>query len=700
MQKSAIVLNKTKKEKFRLGSILALAVSLLALTAPPVAQATTTIFGSFPRITATLDLGKITIIPPTTNSPGEWSFTSSNSKVATVAGSTLTLFSAGSSTITATQAASGVYTQRSRSTLLIVGPGTPTLGEFADQTISITRQSFTLTPPTSTSNGSWTYISANPLIASITDNVVKFLDGGKVEIIATQSNTLNWKSASTRMTLTIVAIPAVIGTFGDITLNKDSVGSITLIPPTSNSPGTWSFTSSNPQVATIYGRTLTPIAIGTSIITAIQAHSGNYGSAKISMILTVQAALPPLGAFADVTAPFSSTSLNTLILHPPTSKSLGAWTFESSDPLVATVNNSMATLLKPGTTTITAKQSAMGTYGPSSPVSMTLTVVGTPTVDVWSNIEKVVKDPDFSLLPPTSNSPGAWTFTSADPDVAEIVGDVVKVKGAGQTVITATQAATPIWTQTTAQMTIRVFGNIPTIGAFASIEAGVGDTPIVIKAPTSNSTGAWTYTSSNKKVATISGTSLVIVGVGVATITATQKPAGNYSQSNTVQTTVTVKPKPIVGDFSNLKIVFGTVAPVIVNPTSTSTAPWGFKSSNPAVVTFSDSIVQMRGVGTATITATQAGTAEFAPIVKTFTIQVLAVPVVKVPVVKNPVVKSAIKVAVAKRVITVAAKSAKAKVTINGAKAKVGKNTVKQGKQTVLVKISDKVVYKKTFTIR
>ena len=225
-------------------------------------------------------------------------------QVATVAGSTLTLFSAGSSTITATQAASGVYTQRSRSTLLIVGPGTPTLGEFADQTISITRQSFTLTPPTSTSNGSWTYISANPLIASITDNVVKFLDGGKVEIIATQSNTLNWKSASTRMTLTIVAIPAVIGTFGDITLNKDSVGSITLIPPTSNSPGTWSFTSSNPQVATIYGRTLTPIAIGTSIITAIQTHSGNYGSAKISMILTVQAALPPLGAFADVTAPF------------------------------------------------------------------------------------------------------------------------------------------------------------------------------------------------------------------------------------------------------------------------------------------------------------------------------------------------------------------------------------------------------------
>lgn len=699
MQTFATTLSKTKKKRFRVGTALALALFLLTVAAPPVAQATTTIFGPFPWIRTNLDLGKIIVIPPTTNSPGEWSFTSSNSKVATVTGSTLNLLAAGSSTITATQAASGAYTQRSRSTLLIVSPGTPTLGEFANQSISITKKTFTLTPPTSTSSGGWSYISANPSIASIIGNVVTFLDGGKVEITATQFSTFNWKSASTRMMLTIVVTPSVIGTFGNITLNKDSVGSVTLIPPTSNSPGAWTFTSSNPQVATIFGKTLTPLSLGTSTITATQAPSGYYGSAKISMTLTVQAAHPTLGVFADVTATFSPTLPSTIALLPPTSNSFGAWTFTSSDPLVATVTNSNATLLKPGTTTITATQSAMGTYGPTNPVSMVLTVVGVPTLGTWSNIEKVVKDPDFSLSPPTSNSPGTWTFVSADPTVAEVVGDVVKVTGAGQTVITATQTATPIWGQATAQITIRVFGNIPTIGKFEPIVAGVGDTSIAIKAPTSNSLGVWTYASSNNSVAVVTGTSLTIVGVGVATITATQKPAGVYSQSNTVQTTVTVKPKPIVGDFSNLKITIGTVAPVIVNPNSTSTAPWSFESSNPAVVTFSDSFVQMRGVGIATITATQAATATFAAIAKKFTIQVLAVPIVKAPI-ATPTVKPVIKVTVAGRVITVVVTGATAKVKISGVAAKVGKNTVRAGKRTVIVTIAGKEVYKKIFTIK
>lgn len=698
MRISTINLSEIKKKRFRAGTALALALFLLTVAVPPVAQATATIFGPFPWIRTNLDLGKITVIPPTTNSPGEWSFTSSNSKVATVTGSTLNLLAAGSSTITATQAASGLYTQRSRSTLLIVSPGTPTLGEFANQSISIIKKTFTLTPPTSNSSGGWSYISANPLIASITGSVVTLLDGGKVEITATQSSTFNWKSASTRMTLTIVVIPSAIGTFGNITLNKDSVGSVTLIPPSSTSPGVWSFTSSNPQVATISGKTLTPVAIGTSIITATQEPSGYYGSAKISMTLTVQAAFPTLGAFADVTATFLPTQPNTLTLLPPTSNSSGAWTFTSSDPSVATVTNSNATLLKPGTTTITATQSAMGTFGPTNPVSMVLTVVGVPTLGAWSNIEKVVRDPDFLLSPPTSNSPGTWTFASADPTVVEVVGNVAKVIGAGQAVITATQTATPIWGQATAQITIRVIGNIPTIGKFEPIVAGVGDTLIAIKAPTSNSLGVWTYTSSNNDVAVITGTSLTIVGVGVATITATQKPSGIYSQSNTVQTTVTAKPKPIVGDFSNLKITIGTVAPVIVNPNSTSTAPWSFESSNPAVVTFSDSIVQMRGVGIATITATQAATATFAAIVKKFTIQVLAAPVVKNPVV-TPTVKPVIKVTAAGRVITVVVTGASAKVKISGVTAKVGKNTVRAGKRTVIVTIADKVVYKKTFTI-
>lgn len=624
-------------------AIFAIVASLVTSVAP--AQATTiyTVFGPFPLITATYGIGTLAVIPPTSNSPGPWSYTSSNPKVATVNGGVLNILSTGSSTITATQTVSGSYTSRSRSTQLRVNPGKPVVGDFPPQSVQITQQVYTLVPPTSSSNGSWAYTSSNPAIASISENKVSLLDGGTVVITATQAMTSNWTTSSTHMSLTIIALDPKIGTFGNITIMKDSVGTLTLIPPTSLSPGSWSFTSSNPQVATVFGTTLTPVALGTSTITATQAHSGNYGSALVSMTLTVQAALPTIGAFADATATLSS-SPSSIILLPPTSNSQGAWTFSSSDTIVATVNGTTINLLKPGTSIITAIQAASGTYGQSSSVSMNLTVVGTPTVGSWDDIQKVVKDPDFSLSPPTSTSPGAWTFTSANPAVADVVGGVVKVVGAGQTLITATQTATSIWAQATAHMTIRVFGDIPTLGAFAPIEASLGDAPVSPKPPTSNSLGTWSYSSSNKDVALVSGSTLVIVGVGTATISATQNPAGIYSQSNTVQTKITVKPKPVPSP---------TPTPTVKPSPSPSTKP----TPKPT-------------------------------------------PTVKPTPTPKPSVGASIKVTAVKRVLTVVAIGVKALVFINGKPGKVGKNTVKPGTASVVITINDKVVYRRVFTIK
>jgi hypothetical protein len=722
MQKSAAAISKTSKKRFRFGSILALTLSLMAMTISPPAQAAVTTLGPFPIIIKTFDIGKFTMVPPTSNSPGAWTFSSSDPTVATITGSTVNIISTGASSITASQAASGAYAARSRSTVLRINSGPPTLGNFPAQSISILQRTLILTPPTSTSDGKWMFTSLNPAIASISGNRVSVLDGGKVEITATQSNTKNWTTASAKMILTVIALDPMIGTFGNITIMKDSVGSLTLIPPTSLSHAWWTFTSSNPAVATVVGVVLTPLSLGTTTITATQAHVGDYASASTSMTVTVLAALPSKGAFPDVTATLSSSTPKTVTLVAPTSNSPGIWTFTSSDPTIATTNGAIVTLLKPGIITITATQAAAGSYGSSAPVSMTLTVLGTPAIGAWTNVEKVIKDADFVMVPPTSDSPGTWTFTSSDPTVLAVVGNVAKVVGAGQATITAIQAATSIWSQAIAHLTVRVLGDIPTIGAFSPINAGLGDAPFAIKAPISNSLGVWKYTSSDNKVATVSGTTLTVVGVGVATITATQNPGGKYSQSNTVQTTVTVKPKPVVGDFSNLKITFGTVAPTLIVPTSTSTVAWSYLSSNMAVVTIADSVIQMRGLGKATITAAQAGTADFAPISKTFTIEVIAPPVVKptpkptpTPTVKptpkptvkptpkptvKPTPKPTIKVGTFKRVITVVVTGATAKVTINGTPAKVGRNAVKPGKWSVVVMINGDVAYAKILTIK
>jgi len=86
----------------------------------------------------------------------------------------------------------------------------------------------------------------------------------------------------------------------------------------------------------------------------------------------------------------------------------------------------------------------------------------------------------------------------------------------------------------------------PTITGFSVPAKLVGDAPFAITPPTSNSTGAFTYTSSNTAVATISGSTITVVGAGTSTITANQAAAGSYSAgSTTALFTVTFGPPTV-----------------------------------------------------------------------------------------------------------------------------------------------------------
>ncbi|MFZ3020747.1 MAG: hypothetical protein WA090_01335, partial [Candidatus Nanopelagicaceae bacterium] len=406
--------------RLRRGAIVTIVLALVTIAVPPLAQATYTIFGPFPIMTATYGSGTMKIVHPTTNSPGTWSYTSSNTAVAKVAGDILQILSVGTTTITATQAASGTYNERSRATQLRVSPGTPTVGVFPSQTVALTQRVFTLTAPTSSASGDWSFSSSDSTVASVAGNQVTLLDGGTVLITATQRATLNWISVSKSMTLTINANKPVLGPFGSITIMKDSVASLSLITPSSNSTGAWTFTQSNPAVARLVGNVVTPLTFGSTVITARQAAIGSFSSASASMTLTIKGTPPTLGSFPDATTAYDLTTSHTVTLTPPTSNSTGSWSFISSDPTVATINGSTVTMVKPGKTVITAVQAASSTYGPSDPVNMTFTVTGAPTLGAWNSIEKVVNDPDFTLTPPTSNSPSEWTLVSDNPAVVEI----------------------------------------------------------------------------------------------------------------------------------------------------------------------------------------------------------------------------------------------------------------------------------------
>ncbi|WP_426101928.1 hypothetical protein [Massilia sp. TSP1-1-2] len=78
---------------------------------------------------------------------------------------------------------------------------------------------------------------------------------------------------------TLGAFPATSKAEGD--------APFTLTAPSSKGPGAFTFSSSNLEVATIAGNTVTIVGPGTSTITAQQAAMGSYNASSTSAVLTV-----------------------------------------------------------------------------------------------------------------------------------------------------------------------------------------------------------------------------------------------------------------------------------------------------------------------------------------------------------------------------------------------------------------------------
>jgi hypothetical protein len=495
-----------------------------------------------------------TITAPTSASAGAITYTSSDTSVATISGSTITIVGAGNTTITATQAANGQYASATASVVLTVSNlTTPTLSGFALSSNSVVLGSAapTITAPTSESAGAITYTSSNTSVATISGSTITIVGAGNTTITATQAANGQYASATASVVLT--ASNLTTPTLSGFALSSNSVvlGSAapTITAPTSASAGAITYTSSDTSVATISGSTITIVGAGNTTITATQAPNGQYASATASVVLTVSSlTTPTLSGFA-----LSSNSVVLGSAAPtitaPTSESAGAITYASSNTSVATISGSTITIVGAGNTTITATQAADGQYA-SATASVVLTVsnLTTPTLSGFalSSNSVVLGSAAPTITAPTSASAGAITYTSSDTNVATISGSTITIVGAGNTTITATQAADGQYASATASVVLTVSNlTTPTLSGFAlsSNSVVLGSAVPTITAPISESAGAITYTSSNTSVATISGSTITIVGAGNTTITATQAANGQYA-SATASVVLTVSTPP------------------------------------------------------------------------------------------------------------------------------------------------------------
>lgn len=217
----------------------------------------------------------------------------------------------------------------------------------------------------------------------------------------------------------------------------------------------------------------------------------------------------------------------------------------------------------------------------------------------------------FTLTAPTSNSPGAWTYTSSNPAVASVSGNTVTVVAGGSTTITARQAAAGSYGPSTVTATLTVNPINPTVGSWASMTKAVGDTA-TLTPPSSTSSGTWTYAISDATAATIVGSTITFSKAGTFTLTATQAATGNYKTASATATVTVTQGAPVIGAWSSINVASGSSAFSLTYPTSTSNGAWSATSSDPTVATISNGVVTVVGLGTTTLTATQAATANYA----------------------------------------------------------------------------------------
>jgi hypothetical protein len=169
-----------------------------------------------------------------------------------------------------------------------------------------------------------------------------------------------------------------------------------------------------------------------------------------------------------------------------------------------------------------------------------------PTLSSFTISHQSYGASSFQITPPTSNSPGAFTYSSSNPNVATIVGNVVTIVGVGSSQITALQAASTNFTSGSITTTLTVNQGSPTLSNFNIPSKISGQSPFQITPPTTtNSPGTFTYSSSNTTVATVVGDTITIVGAGHSQITALQAATQNYTSAS-IQTTFTVNTLSVV----------------------------------------------------------------------------------------------------------------------------------------------------------
>jgi gliding motility-associated-like protein len=225
--------------------------------------------------------------------------------------------------------------------------------------------------------------------------------------------------------------------------------------------------------------------------------------------------------------------------------------------------------------------------------------------------EKKYGDPPFSILASSPSGLG-FTYGSSNLRVATILTRTVTIRGAGKSEITAFQSGNATYAPARFTRLLNVIKGDQTITFNPLPSKTYGDSDFNPGAASSSGLTV-TYTSDNNSVATVTGGFIHINGAGSAVITASQAGNANYNPAADVQQILTVNK-------ASQSITFGAIPAKTFgdpefNPGATASSGLAvtYSSSEPGIANVVNNMIYITGAGSAIITASQAGDANYSP---------------------------------------------------------------------------------------
>ena len=411
---------------------------------------TTTVFSDIPlRINATGGSGDGTITATS----------SSNTNVATVSGTQISITGVGDTMITLTKAGDNNYLPITTTYTLTVNKAPLTLTFNNNQTIQHSKEAgnldvstFSLTGNTGNGFVSYSLTDNTNNIGTLTQAGVFTPQGtniGTAMLVVTVAETTNYLAGSTSVTLDVIdktqqSDASLSFNTDPLTVAYSTDGTITDRTATRNGGvGALTYSSSHPSIATVNQTTgvVTIVSVGTAIITARLSGDNTYAPLPKQYELTVtQGEQATLNNTGKTTATFGDDPLTVSATGGSTDGEVTAT--NSSNQSVATVSGTQITITGAGDTTITLTKAGDNNYLPVT-TTYTLTVAKAEQATLNNTGKTTTVFSDIPLRINATGGSGDGTITatsSSNTNVATVSGTQISITGVGDTMITLTKA--------------------------------------------------------------------------------------------------------------------------------------------------------------------------------------------------------------------------------------------------------------------